>query len=87
MMKFIQKLVLKYLYVPEALDEVKLKDWLFKSFRDQGFKQYYTMRKRILVNLLILENDPMKRSELQGRLNELGGLSANITQEAKRRKK
>lgn len=87
-MKTLKKWFIRYvgIYTPEPIDEKKLKDWLFKSYKDSGFKQYYTMRKRVIVNLLILEDDPVKRAKLQGRLEELGGLSASLKAEVERRK-
>lgn len=89
MKNLLRKFLIKHLgvYTPEPIEEKKLRDWLFKSFKDSGFKQYYTMRKRMIVNLLVLENDPLKRAELQGRLNELSGLSASIKTEVERQKK
>lgn len=86
MKKLLLKLFQRFIYQPELIDEKKMKDWLFKGYQEQGFKNYYTMRKRYLVNLLIWEDDKFKRAEAKGRLNELQGLSANMTEEFNRRK-
>lgn len=86
MIKLLLRLLGDKIYQQEPIDEQKMKDWLFNSYKDNGFKNYYTMRKRSLVNLLILEDDKTKRAETRGRLNELQGLSANMTEEFKRRK-
>lgn len=86
MRKFLLKLLGNSIYIPEPIDEKKMQDWLCMSFRDDGFKNYYTTRKRALVNLILWEDDKTKRAELQGRLRELGGLSVNITEEYQRRK-
>jgi len=85
MKKWLLSLVIPFLYKPEGIDEQKLKDWLFASYANDGFKHYYTMRKRQLVNLMLIEDDPVKRAEARGRLNELKALSANISDEKKRR--
>lgn len=85
-MNWILKLFVKRLYKPEAIDEEKMKNWLWRSFKDDGFKSYYTMRKRQLVNFLILEDNITKRAEAKGRLEELRSLSANIRSEYNRRK-
>lgn len=85
-MKTFLKFIVRFLYKPEGVDEQKMKDWLYHSYKSDGFKNYYTMRKRQLVNILILEDNDVKRAEAKGRLNELRALSANITEEAKQRK-
>ena len=63
-----------------------MQDWLYKSFNDDGFKSYYTMRKKYLVNLLLMDLSDKERNRAQGRLEELKGLSTNINAEFKRRK-
>ena len=84
----IKKLLLKFLdiYQPEPIDTQKMQDWLFKSYKDSGFKNYYSMRKKYLVNLLLLDLSDKERAKAQGRLEELKGLSINIGAEFKRRK-
>ena len=86
----IKKLLLKLLgndiYQPEVIEVKKMQDWLFKSYKDSGFKHYYTMRKKYLVNLLCLDLKDSERYKAQGRLEELKGLSINIGTEYKRRK-
>jgi len=86
----ITKLLIKILgndiYQPEEIEVKKMQDWLFKSHNDDGFKNYYTMRKKYLVNLLLLDLTDSERARTQGRLEELKGLSVNINAEYKRRK-
>lgn len=86
MKKLILKLFHKWYYKPEPIDKAKMDDWLYASYNNDGFKNYYTMRKRYLFNLIVEEEDPIKRARLKGRLDELRGLSANISEEYKRRK-
>jgi len=89
-MKFIIKILLKILgnnvYQIDKIDEAKMRDWLFKSFAEEGFKHYFTMRKKYLMGLLGLGAEGKEQQRLLGRLDELKGLQANITAEYKRRK-
>lgn len=86
----LKKLLLKILgndiYQPEAIDAQKMQDWLYKSYKDSGYRNYHTMRKKYLVNLLLLDLSDKDRAKNQGRLEELKGLSVNIAEEYKRRK-
>jgi hypothetical protein len=86
----LNKLLLRILgnniYQPEQIEIKKMKDWLFKCYKDEGFKHYYTMRKKYLVNMLLLDLTDKERLKLQGRLEELKGLSTNINTEFKNRK-
>jgi len=85
-----RKLLLKFLgnsiYNPEPIDVQKMQDWLWKSYKEEGFKHYYTMRKKYLVNLQLAKMSEEERAEGRGRLLELQGLSANINSEAKKKK-
>lgn len=87
----IKKILLKILgndiYQQEPIEINKMKDWLYKSYEDSGFKNYYTMRKKRLVNLLLLDLPEKERLKTQGRLEELKALSINISSEFKERKK
>ena len=86
----IKKLLLKLLgndiYQTETMEVKKMQDWLFKSYQEEGFKNYYTMRKKYLVNLLLLDLTEKERAKAQGRLEELRGLATNINAEFKKRK-
>jgi len=86
----IKKLLLKLLgnniYQPEPIEVKIMQDWLFKNYGDSGWKHYYTMRKKYLVNLMLLDLTDKERAKTQGRLEELGGLSTNIASEFKSRK-
>lgn len=86
MKKLLLKLFNRFVYMPEGIDKAKMSAWLFASYKDDGFKNYYTMRKRALVNAIIIEDDPVKRAELKGGLNELKALASNIAEEYKKRK-
>lgn len=87
---FFRKILLKILgndiYQPEPIEMKKMQDWLYASYQNDGFKNYYTTRKRYLVNLLLLDISDKERLKTQGRLEELKGLSTNINAEFKRRK-
>ena len=69
------------------MDAKKMKSWLWKSFEDEGFKHYYSMRKKYLINLLALGIEGKEQAEALGRLKELKALASNITEEFKIRKK
>lgn len=86
MMKFLLKLFQNRLYQQEPIEVQKMKDWLFKSYKEEGFKNYYTMRKKYLVNLLLLDISEKERLKAQGRLEELAALSNSIKTVVKERK-
>lgn len=85
-MKFLLKLFQNRLYQQEPIEVQKMKDWLFKSYKEEGFKNYYTMRKKYLVNLLLLDISEKERLRAQGRLEELAALSNSIKTVVKERK-
>ena len=87
MMKWILKLLQNKLYQQEPIEVQKMKDWLFKSYKEEGYKNYYTMRKKYLVNLLLLDLKDKERLKAQGQLQELVVLSNNIKTVADERKK
>ena len=93
MKKFILKLILKLtnLNLSENLgivDKDKIQKLLFMSVKDDGWKNYYTLRKKSLLSLLSLGTGYNKEYwEIVGRLKELNSLSANISVELQRRKK
>lgn len=87
MMKYILKLLQNRLYQQEPIEVQKMKDWLFKSYKEEGFKNYYTMRKKYLVNLLLLDLSEKERAKTQGKLEELVVLSNNINTVVSERKK
>lgn len=80
------KLLGNDIYQPEQIEVKKMQDWLFKCYQDEGFKHYYTMRKKYLVNLQLTDLSDKERAKAQGRLEELRALSTNINSEFKRRK-
>ena len=86
MKKLLLKLLGNSVYQAEQVDYKKMQDWLFKSYKDEGFKHYYTMRKKYLMSLLSMDIEGKERYKAIGRLEELRGLSANINAEVKRHK-
>jgi hypothetical protein len=86
MIKLLLKLLGNKIYQPEPVDEKKLRDWLYKSYADDGFKNYYTMRKKYIVNLLLLDIPTKERLKAIGKLEELRMLSVNVNSEWKARK-
>lgn len=87
MIKFILKLLQNKIYTQEPYEIKKMQDWLWKSFKEEGFKNYYTMRKKYLWTAIVLEDDNMKRAKLKGRYEELLMMKNNMMTEADRRKK
>lgn len=73
--------------VDVAMDQRSMQKWLFDSFNSQGFKEYYTMRKKALsrANLQVMTKfeDYLENA---CRFKELESLKTNIELEVKRRK-
>lgn len=86
MKKFLLKLLGNLLYQTEPIDSKKMKDWLYRSYQDEGFKNYYTFRKKYLVSLLLQDLSDKERATTRGRILELQALSTNINSEFKSRK-
>lgn len=86
MKKLLLKLLGNSVYQAEQVDYKKMQDWLFKSYKEEGFRHYYTMRKKYLMSLLSMDIEGKERYKAIGRLEELRGLSANINAEVKRHK-
>jgi hypothetical protein len=86
-MRRLKLLLLKFLgndiYQPESLDVDTMNKWLMMSYRDNGFKNYYTMRKKYLVSKMALGIEGKEMWETLGRLNELKALAGNITTASK----
>lgn len=71
-----------------VVDRDKLQKWLYVSYKDDGWKQYYTLRKKSLLQLLSLgAGNDEEYWKIVGRMAELKALSNNITGEVDRRKK
>lgn len=81
-MKWIKKLLLRFLfsdlYLPGSVDQAALKEWLRTNHDNDGFKSYYTMRKKYLMGLLALGIEGKEYWETVGRLKELKALTTNI---------
>ncbi|MHA1167873.1 MAG: hypothetical protein ACTSRU_08640, partial [Candidatus Hodarchaeales archaeon] len=75
------------IYQIDDIEVKKMQTWLWKSFGDDGFKHYYSMRKKYLVSLLSLGVEGKEQAEALGRLKELKALASNIADEYKKRKK
>lgn len=56
----------------------KLYIFLKKLYNDDGYKSYYTVRKKYLMELLTTDLSEQQREQTLGRLKELKALSANI---------
>lgn len=76
--KWMIKLLGERIYTPTPLEAEKMQAWLADNYRAVGWKSYYTMRKKYLVNLLANGIEGREYYEAVGRLKELRGLSANI---------
>lgn len=93
MRKLLIKLLVKLvrLNISENLglvDQGALGKWLYVSYKDNGWKQYYTLRKKSLLQLLSLGIDNDKEYwQTVGRMKELQALSSNINYEVKNREK
>lgn len=85
MKKLLLKLLGNSIYQSKPVDIKKMKDWLYLSYKNEGFKHYYTMRKKYLVNYLLMDLSEKQRTEARGRLLELQGLSTNINSEVNNR--
>lgn len=69
------------------VDRGKLQKFLFMAAKDDGWKSYYTLRKKSLLSLLSLGTDYNNEYwQIVGRMKELNAMSANINAELKRRK-
>ena len=92
MKKLLLKLVLRYLELDldekKSVDYGKIKTWLFVSYKDEGWSNYYTMRKKNILSLLSLGTGYNNEYwEMVGRMKELKALSSNITKEKQLREK
>lgn len=69
------------------VDRGKLQKFLFMAAKDDGWKSYYTLRKKSLLSLLSLGTGYNNEYwEIVGRMKELNAMSANINAELQRRK-
>lgn len=70
------------------VDKTKIEKWLYMSYKDDGWKNYNTLRKKSLLSLLSLGTGYNNEYwEIVGRIKELQSLSSNITKEKERREK
>jgi hypothetical protein len=87
MRNFIIKLLFRDAFHLEGVDEKKLKAWLFDSYENKGYSQYYTMRKKFIGNLMGNGLSWVDYLICLGRLQELRSLNENIKKEVNIRKK
>ena len=84
--KLLLKLFFKDTLEIERIDNAKLKDWLYVSYENRGYSQYYTMRKKFISNLMGNGLSWEDYLICLGRLQELRALNDNITKEVNIRK-
>lgn len=83
--KILLRLLGNQIYQPGQIELKKMKEWLFKAFKDEGFTHYYTMRKKYLVNMLSLGIEGKEQQKYLGRLEELKSLAGNVNSEGKKK--
>ena len=84
--RLLLKLLGNSIYQQEPYEAKKMQTWLWKCYEDEGFKSYYTMRKKYIVNQMLGKISEEERAENRGRLMELQGLTTNANSEFKKRK-
>ncbi|MCX6822226.1 MAG: hypothetical protein NTW30_05630 [Candidatus Aenigmarchaeota archaeon] len=87
LLKILIKLIGENPFVISSVDTKVMQDWLYSSFQKEGYKQYYTLRKKFIQNELTIGMKEAEYWKRIGRIEELRALNANINQEAERRKK
>lgn len=90
-MKILRKILIKLIgediYAFESFDKDKMQDWLYDSFKEKGYKQYFTLRKKAILNAMSVPLEEKERDMFVGRIAELRELHKNIEMEGLRRKK
>ena len=69
------------------IETEKMKDWLYESYANDGYKQYFTLRKKAIQNELTIGLKGEEYWKKIGRIEELRALNSNINKEVERRKK
>ena len=69
------------------MSEEKVRNWLFQSYGDRGFRGYYTIRKRAVENHMGLGLKRNDYWEMVGRMKELKAFTRNVENEFRRREK
>ena len=91
MRKFLIKILLKIVgenpFEISKIETEKMQEWLFDSFQNEGFKQYFTLRKKVIQNELTVGMEEKEYWQKLGRIDELRALSDNIKREVDRREK
>ena len=89
MKKYIIKILIKLLgdnfSQLNQTDIPKLQEWLFDAYKNNGYAQYYTLRKKYISNLMSVGLSWEDYLICLGRIQELRSLNQNINQEVKRR--
>ena len=85
LLKILIKLIGEDPFEIGSVDTKKMQDWLFESFGREGYKQYYTLRKKFIQNELTIGMEEKEYYKRLGRIEELRALNDNISNEAARR--
>ena len=89
MKKILIKILLKIIgedpFSVEAVDLKIMQNWLFDSYKNNGYKQYYTRRKKYILNELGVGMEQKDYWKKIGRIEELKALNENINTEVERR--
>lgn len=89
MKKILIKILLKIIgedpFSVEAVDLKIMQNWLFDSYKNNGYKQYYTLRKKYILNELGVGMEQKDYWKKIGRIEELKALNENINTEVERR--
>lgn len=73
--------------VAGGIDTVKMDAWLVNSVDSGGFKNYNTLRKKAITNIMSIGVEEKEYWTLIGRLKELDTLNDNIRKAIKKRSK
>jgi exonuclease V gamma subunit len=87
LLKFLINLIGENPFSISTVDTKVMQDWLYMGFKDEGYKQYYTLRKKYIQNELTIGMEDKEYWKRIGRMEELRALNENILSESKRREK
>lgn len=86
-LKILLKLIGEDVFSIKGANTKLMQDWLYESFAKDGYKQYYTLRKKGIQNDLTIGMKQEDYWKNLGRIEELQALNTNIKKEVDRRKK
>ena len=87
LIKVLIKLIGENIYSFETVDKEKMSNWLYDSYKDRGYKQYFTLRKKAITNAMTVKLDNDEYLMMVGRMSELRALHENIENEGEKRTK